>query len=120
MDMEYTELEVWKESRELVNMLYEITGKFPKEEMYSLTSQMRRSAISIPSNIAEGCGRRASADTVQFLHITRGSLYELETQLYLGYDQAYLNEENFNAMLKQIVKCKRLINGFIKYYKNSN
>jgi four helix bundle protein len=120
MDMEYTELEVWKESRVLVNILYENTGRFPKEEMYSLTSQMRQSAISIPSNITEGCGRRTSTDTIQFLHISRGSLYELETQFYLAFDQAYLNEENFNALLKQIVKCKRLINGFINYYKNSN
>ncbi|MGB5435319.1 MAG: four helix bundle protein [Maribacter sp.] len=117
--MEYTELEVWKESRVLVNILYEITGKFPKEEMYSLTSQMRRSAISIPSNIAEGCGRRTSADTIQFLHIARGSLYELETQIYLALDQDYLNKEGFESLQEQMVNCKKLLNGFINYYKNN-
>jgi len=117
--MEYTELEVWKESRVLVNILYEITGKFLKEKMCSLTSQMRRSAISIPSNIAEGCGRRTSADTVQSLNIARGSLYELETQVYLASDQDYLNKESFESLQEQMVKCKKLLNGFINYYKNN-
>ena len=78
----YTELEVWKESRILVKDIYSITKSFPKEEIYGLSNQLRRCAVSIPSNIAEGCGRRTSADTIQFLHISRGSLYELETQLY--------------------------------------
>lgn len=117
--MEYIELEVWKESRVLVNILYKITGKFPQEEMYSLTNQMRRSAISIPSNIAEGCGRRTSTDSLQFLHIARGSLYELETQIYLALDQEYLNKESFENLQEQIVICKKLLNGFINYYKNN-
>ena len=82
----YTELEVWKESRILVKDIYSITKSFPKEEIYGLSNQLRRCAVSIPSNIAEGCGRRTSADTIQFLHISRGSLYELETQLYIALD----------------------------------
>ncbi|MFK7811981.1 MAG: four helix bundle protein [Maribacter sp.] len=117
--MEYTELEVWKEARVLVNSVYQTSKVFPKEEIYGLTSQIRRCAVSIPSNIAEGCGRRTSADTIQFLHISRGSLYELETQLYLAQDQDYLNEEEFHQLKIQILKCKKLINGFIKYYKNN-
>ncbi len=116
--MEYTELEVWKKSRILVNSLYEITKRFPKDELYGLTNQMRKSAVSIPSNIAEGCGRRTSADTVQFLHISRGSLYELETQLYLALDQNYLEIDKHRDLLSQILKCKKLLNGFINYYKN--
>ena len=119
MDMEYTELDVWKESRVLVNVLYEMTGKFPKEEMYSLTSQIRRCAISIPYNISEGCGRRTSADTIQFLHIARGFLYELETQIFLSLNQDYLKMEGFESLQIQIVKCKKLLNGFINYYKNN-
>ncbi|MBL0683496.1 four helix bundle protein [Aquimarina mytili] len=115
--MEYIELEVWKESRIWVNNLYEITKKFPKDELYRLTSQMRRSAVSIPSNIAEGCGRRTSADTIQFLHVSRGSLYELETQLYLALDQNYVETEKHQILLSQILKCKKLLNGFINYYK---
>jgi len=117
--MEYSELEVWKESRELVSSLYGITKDFPKEEIYSLTGQMRRCAVSIPSNIAEGCGRRTSADTIQFLHIARGSLYELETQIYLAFDQEYLNKESFKILHNQIVKCKKLLNGFINYHKSN-
>lgn len=116
--MEYIELEVWKESRLLVSSLYKVTKSFPKEELYGLTSQMRRCAVSIPSNIAEGCGRRTSADTIRFLHISRGSLYELETQLFLALDQEYLDEENFKTQTVQITLCKKLLSGFITYYKN--
>jgi four helix bundle protein len=83
----YTDLEVWKTSRELVNWIYSSTKLFPKEEMYGLTQQMRRCAVSIPSNIAEGCGRNHPKDSIQFFHIARGSVYELETQLYLSFDQ---------------------------------
>jgi four helix bundle protein len=118
--MEYTELEVWKEARILVNSVYQISKVFPNIEVYGLTSQIRRCAVSIPSNIAEGCGRRTSADTIQFLHIARGSLYELETQLYLAVDQNYISKEEFGLLSRQILKCKKLINGFIKYYKNNN
>ena len=118
--MEYTELEVWKETRVLVNSVYQLSKSFPKDEMYGLTSQIRRCAVSILSNIAEGCGRRTSADTIQFLHISRGSLYELETQLFIVLDQKYLDKEDFNLVFEQILKCKRLVNGFIKYYKKKN
>ncbi|WP_136466191.1 four helix bundle protein [Flagellimonas onchidii] len=114
--MEYTDLDIWKESRKLVKLVYKQTKSFPKDEVYGLISQMRRSSISIPSNIAEGCGRRTSADTIQFLHIARGSLYELETQLYLSLDQDYLADTDFNSLLKQIKTCKKLLNGFINYY----
>lgn len=117
--MEYTELEVWKEARVLINSIYQKSKSFPKDKMYGLTSQIRRCAVSIPSNIAEGCGRRTSADTIQFLHISRGSLYELETQLYLAQGQNYISKEEFGLLSKQILKSKKLINGFIKYYKNN-
>lgn len=79
--MEYTDLDVWIESRKLVKMVYDITKTFPKEELYGLVNQMRRSAVSDPLNISEGCSRRTSADTIHFLHIAHGSLYELETQI---------------------------------------
>ncbi|WP_036156277.1 four helix bundle protein [Maribacter forsetii] len=117
--MEYTELEVWKESRILANLIYKVSQQFPKVEMYGLTNQIRRCAVSVPSNIAEGCGRRTAADTIQFLHISRGSLYELETQLFIALDQEYLIKEDFESIAKQILKCKKLINGFINYYKKT-
>tara|TARA_R110000737_G_scaffold109738_1_gene142746 strand:- start:836 stop:1192 length:357 start_codon:yes stop_codon:yes gene_type:complete len=117
--MEYTELEVWKESRILANSIYKVSQQFPKVEMYGLTNQIRRCAVSVPSNIAEGCGRRTPADTIQFLHVSRGSLYELETQLFIALDQQYLIKEDFDLIAKQILKCKKLINGFINYYKKT-
>ncbi len=115
--MEYSKLEVWMEARKLVNLLYDFSKLFPKEELFGLTNQMRRAAISIPSNIAEGCGRQTSKETIHFLHISRGSLYELETQFYIALDQKYIEENNFNIALSQIQICKKLLNGFINYYK---
>ena len=120
MKKEYTELEVWSESRKLTNLVYELTKKYPKEELFGLASQIRRCAVSIPSNIAEGCGRRTSNDTIQFLHIARGSLYELETQIYLSLDQNYIDSEDCNTILNKILICKKLLNGFINYYKSLN
>ena len=94
-----------------------MTKSFPKEETYGLTNQLRRCAVSIPSNIAEGCGRRTAADTIQFLHISRGSLYELETQIYIALDLNYIKNGDFEAINKRIISCKKLINGFINYFK---
>jgi len=113
----YTDLEVWTEARSLVNQVYLISKKFPKEEVFSITNQLRRSAISIPSNIAEGCGRQSSKETIHFLYISRGSLYELETQLYLSKDQDYLTNKELQVLLEQVETCKKLLNGFINYYK---
>ncbi len=113
----YTELEVWLEARKLASEIYLVSKKFPREETYGITNQIRRSAISIPSNIAEGCGRQSSKETIHFLYISRGSLYELETQIFLSYDQKYLNGEVLERVLKQIEICKKLIHGFINYYK---
>ncbi len=113
----FTSLNVWICSRELVKQLYLLTKDFPKEELYSLTSQMRRAVISIPSNIAEGVARNHDKETIQFLHISKGSLYELETQLYLSYDIGYLKEQQLSAILNKIEDCKKLISGFINYYR---
>lgn len=94
MKSDYTDLDVWKKCKLLVNNIYELIKKFPKEELYSLTNQLRRCEISIPSNIAEGCGRQHVNDSLQFFYIARGSLYELETQLFLSRDQNY-NRKRF-------------------------
>ena len=115
--MEYNKLEVWIEARKLTNLVYDLSKVFPKEEIYGLTNQMRRCSVSIPSNIAEGCGRQTSKDTINFLHISRGSLYELETQCYVALDQKYIDENNFNIVFNQMQSCKKLLNGFINYYK---
>ncbi len=115
--MEYIKLDVWVETRKLANLIYDATKVFPKEEIFGLVNQMRRCAISVPSNIAEGCGRQTAKDTINFLHISRGSLYELETQCYLALDQKYIDENNCTIILNQIQTSKKLLNGFINYYK---
>jgi four helix bundle protein len=115
--MEYNKLEVWVEARKLTNLIYDLSKVFPKEEVYGLTNQMRRCAVSIPSNIAEGCGRQTAKDTINFLHISRGSLYELETQCYVALDQKYIDENNFDIVFNQMQFCKKLLNGSINYYK---
>lgn len=115
--MEYVNLDVWIELRKLTNLVYDLTKNYPKEEIFGLTNQMRRCAVSVPSNIAEGCGRSTSKDTIHFLFIARGSLYELEAQLYLSSDQNYLDEEKLNLILNQIILCEKLLNGFINYYR---
>jgi len=99
-------------------MIYGITKNFPKEETFGLTSQMRRTAVAVPSNIAEGCGRQHSKDAIQFFFVARGSLYELETQLYIASDQKYISPDETTSCLEEITKCKQLINGFVSYYKS--
>jgi len=113
----YIELDVWKEARKLVSQIYLVTRLFPKEELYGITNQIRRCPISVPSNIAEGCGRQTPKDTLRFLNISRGSLYELETQLYLSKDLNFISDETLDNLLTQTETCKKLINGFMNYYK---
>jgi len=115
--MEYKDLEVWIEARKLTKLVYDSTKSYPKEEIFGLTNQMKRSSVSVPSNIAEGCGRNTAKETTHFLFIARGSLFELETQFYLSLDLAYINNEDFKIILNQIILCKKLINGFINYYR---
>jgi four helix bundle protein len=91
--MIYTDLDVWKEARILVKAVYTALSTFPKDEIFGLQSQIKRSAISIPSNIAEGSGRNHTKDTLQFFYIARGSAYELETQLYLSYDLGFIGDD---------------------------
>ncbi len=114
--MEYTELDVWKKTRALAKEVYIITKNFPKEEIFGLANQIRRCAVSVPSNIAEGLGRNTSKDTLHFLFIARGSLYEIETQFYLSNDLNYIEESDLNSYLQKIAECKKLLNGFINYY----
>jgi len=116
--MDYKDLEVWKFSRELVKKVYELSNSFPKEELYALTNQIRRCSISIPSNIAEGLGRQSNNETIHFLFISKGSLYELETQLYLAFDLNYIAEDQLKKILEHVTSCKKLLNGFINYFKS--
>lgn len=112
----YTELDVWKKARILSNSIYILSKRFPKEELYGLSSQMRRSAVSVASNIAEGCGRNYPKDSIHFFFIARGSLYEIETQLYLTYDQEYISKNELSVFIEIVTDCKKLINGLINYF----
>jgi four helix bundle protein len=118
--MEFIELEVWIKNRELTNAIYVLTKKFPSDELYGIISQMRRAAISIVSNIAEGCGRNYKNDSIHFFYIARGSLYELEAQCYISFDQGFLNKMDLLKLTNQITECKKLLNGFINYFEKSN
>ncbi|MBF9140021.1 four helix bundle protein [Hymenobacter properus] len=118
MERSYTELSVWLQSRQLTKRVYELTQHFPKEELFGLTNQLRRAAVSVPSNIAEGCGRQHTRDTLQFLFVARGSLFEVETQLYLANDLAYLTEAELQELLSAVTNCKKLLQGFIRYYRS--
>jgi four helix bundle protein len=114
---DFTKLDVWLASRNLTNLIYNVTKEFPNAEQFGLTNQMRRAAISVPSNIAEGCGRNTPKGTLAFLYISRGSLFELETQLYISFDQNFITKENLDSILEQIQISKKLLNGFINYFK---
>ncbi|MBR9758566.1 MAG: four helix bundle protein [Algicola sp.] len=114
----YTELDVWKIARKLVKTVYNMTSQFPNSELYALTNQANRSAISIPSNIAEGIGRQSDKETIQFLYIAKGSLFELETQVYLAFDLEYISQDQLENVLNEMTSCKKLLNGFINYFKN--
>lgn len=118
MRKSYSDLDAWQKARKLANNIYTVTSKFPKEETYGLVSQMRRAAVSIPSNIAEGIGRNTPKDTIQFLFISRGSTYELETQLFISLDQNYISEQTFQEIIILLTDCKMLINGLINYYQS--
>jgi len=111
----HKDLNVWKKSIDLVDIIYKMTKSFPKEELYCLTSQIRRSAISVPSNIAEGAARSSKKEFIQFLYIALGSLSELETQIIIANRQGYLN--NLNSLLENIQVIQKLINGLIYYLK---
>ena len=111
----YKNLDVWKISMQLVKEVYLLTKKFPKEEMYALTSQTKRAVVSVPSNIAEGLGRQYKKDTLQFLHISRGSLYELETLLNIAVMTQIITEVEFNTIIPTLEKSLQVLNGFINY-----
>ena len=103
----FRDLIVWQKSVDLVTQIYRASGNFPKSEFYGLISQLRRSAVSIPSNIAKGYGRRSTGDYVRFLQIFEGSLYELQTQLEIAKKLEYLTEFEFNGLYentREIVK----------------
>ncbi len=105
-------MDIWSDGINLVNHIYDATKNFPKEEMFSLASQMQRAAISIPSNIAEGAGKGTDKEFVRFLSHSIGSLYELETQVIIASCRSYLNEEQLTNLCDEIVSLQKRISAF--------
>jgi four helix bundle protein len=110
----YKDLEVWKLSIELVKEIYRITEKFPPSEIYGLTNQMRRAAVSIPSNIAEGQERNSAKEFRQFLAIALGSVAEIETQLIIAKEIHYLTEAEVEPFVAIIDRLRKMTRGLIK------
>lgn len=111
----HKDLDVWKESMNLAKEVYKLTESFPKEEIFGLISQMRRAAASIPGNVAEGAARNSDKEFIQFLHVSLGSLAELETQLLLSKELGFLKNEQLDGRVEQI---RKMLLGLIKYLKN--
>ncbi len=109
----FKELQVWQKSMALVTSVYGFTRGFPKEENYGLTQQIRRSAVSVPSNIAEGFGRETTNDYVRFLQISRGSLYELQTQLDIAQNLEFLSEEAVAKLAESTTEIGKMLNALI-------
>lgn len=118
MKRDFRQLIVWQKAMEMVTEIYKATRSFPKEEIYGLTSQIRRSAVSIPSNIAEGQGRNTKGEFLQFLGIAKGSLCEIETQILIAKNLEYLSTTD--ALEDRINEIGRLLNGLINSLKSDN
>ena len=114
---DYKNLNVWKCSIDLVDTLYHTLKELPKEELYALTDQIKRAAVSIPSNIAEGASRNSKKEFVQFLYIALGSASEVETQLIIAKRLGYL--ENIENEIREITKIRKMLNALISSLKRS-
>ena len=118
MGYKYKDLIVWQRSKALASEIYRITENFPNSELYGLTSQVRRAAVSVPSNIAEGQGRLTRGEFQQFLGQARGSLLELKTQLSIAVDLGFLDAREFAAVEPRIAEINRLLNGLLESLRN--
>ena len=112
---DFKRLDIWKIARELNKLVYVVTRGFPKDEIYGLTSQLRRASVSISSNIAEGCGRRTTKDFICFLHNAMGSLKEVESQIFLSKDLDYLTNDEFDKLNNEVVRLGIKLFSFIEY-----
>jgi four helix bundle protein len=114
----YKNLLIWQKGILLVKIVYNSLEGFPKDEMFGLISQIKRASVSIPSNIAEGWGRNSTASYIHFLKISRGSLFELETQFIIAKELNFINEIKFNDIIQIITEESKMLNAFIKSLSN--
>ncbi|MFH1197217.1 MAG: four helix bundle protein [bacterium] len=111
---DYRKLSVWEKAHRLVVDLNKVTKNYPKEELFVLTSQIRRAAISIPSNIAEGCGRKSKTEFLRFLDIAFGSANELEYQIFLSFELEYISNESFENLNHRMDVIKKMLSGLMQ------
>lgn len=111
---DFRQLKVWEKAHHLALEVYKATATFPKEELYGLTSQLRRASVSIPTNIAEGCGRNTDADFARFLQIAMGSASETEYELILAYDLQFLPKNQFETLQSEAEEVKKMLASFLK------
>ncbi len=116
---DFKKLKVWQHGIEVVVDVYQFSQSFPKEEVYGLTSQMRRSAVSVPSNIAEGSGRNSDKDFCRFLDISLGSAFELETQLIIANKLAFISNDKFCELVNKVQEEQKMISGLLRSMKNN-
>jgi four helix bundle protein len=114
---DFRKLKVWEKAHQLTLAVYRVTTPFPKEELYGLTGQMRRSSASIPANIAEACGRSSEADTARFFSIAMGSASELEYQLLLGRDLGLIASEQYEQLACNVIEVRRMLTSLIQRLK---
>lgn len=114
---DFRKYRVWVDSKELVKNVYSVVATFPTTEKYGLSSQMTRAAVSIPSNIAEGCSRSSDKDFKRFLEIAQGSAFELETQLIIAFEIKLIEESKFNESLKNLQNIQKYLNALINKVK---
>jgi four helix bundle protein len=111
---DFRQLKVWEKSHQLALAIYKMTRQFPKEELYGLTSQIRRASMSIPTNIAEGCGRNTDADFARFLQMAMGSASETEYQLILARDLEFLPTDSYEKLHNEVEEVKRMLASLLK------
>ena len=115
---DFRNLKIWQKGHELTLDIYKLTAGFPKTEQYGLVSQIRRASSSIPTNIAEGCGRHGNKELARFVQISMGSASEVEYQLILAHDLGYINQDAFRSLTSKTVELKKMMSRFINALRN--
>ncbi|HTP14049.1 MAG TPA: four helix bundle protein [Bacteroidota bacterium] len=116
---DFRNLKVWEKAHQLSLTVYQRTREFPKDELYGLTSQIRRASFSIGANIAEGCGKDTDAELKRYLQIAMGSSSELENYLILAHDLKYVRKDDYEMMMSNLIEIRKMLNAFIQKLKAS-
>jgi four helix bundle protein len=112
--IDYHNIKVWQKEHKFVLEVYEITAKFPSEEKYGLANQLRRASVSVPSNIAEGCGRGGRTELRQFMNVSLGSASEVEYQLFLAFELGYIGPNIYFSLNDKVVELKKMLAAYVK------